>query len=276
MKTKVITRIQTGIIFSLLLPFLTACSGVGNFSRGDSQKDNVSTASQAACNGAGSYRANGRKYTALKSAAGYQVDGVAQLYNNKVQGSQTAGCESFDINGFTAAHRTLPLPTYVKITNKNNAQSVVVKINDRGPATGNGVIQVTPAVANILGATGATFPVHIEAITRQAPAATAVKPTSVEVKGAKRLPVNSKVVHPANQDRYYIIVGTYPSRDDAFDRFVRVSSIGLAKATMETRQLKGRTLHMVRLGPYYEQFEIDQAKDKLKNDGLVNFKIVKN
>lgn len=76
---------------------------------------------------------------------------------------------------------------------------------------------------------------------------------------------------------YYIIVGTYPDQLDALDTFTRISSIGLKGATMESRQTKaGSLLHMVRLGPYYKQEEIDRAKDSLTNTGLSQFKIVKN
>ncbi|MEH6456623.1 MAG: SPOR domain-containing protein [Cocleimonas sp.] len=80
-----------------------------------------------------------------------------------------------------------------------------------------------------------------------------------------------------SSSNYYIIVGTYPDQLDALDTFTRISSIGLKGATMESRQTKaGSLLHMVRLGPYYKQEEIDKAKDSLTNTGLSQFKIVKN
>jgi len=76
---------------------------------------------------------------------------------------------------------------------------------------------------------------------------------------------------------YYIIVGTYPDQLDALDTFSRISSIGLKGATMESRRTKaGSLLHMVRLGPYSKQEEIDKAKDSLTNTGMSQFKVVKN
>ncbi len=76
---------------------------------------------------------------------------------------------------------------------------------------------------------------------------------------------------------YYIIVGTYPDQLDALDTFTRLSSIGLKGATMESRRTKaGSLLHMVRLGPYSKQEDIDKAKDSLTNTGMSQFKIVKN
>ena len=85
-----------------------------------------------------------------------------------------------------------------------------------------------------------------------------------------------KAVYQPNGN-YYIIVGTYPDQLDALDTFTRISSIGLKGATMESRRTKaGSLLHMVRLGPYTEQEEIDKAKDSLTNTGMSQFKIVKN
>ncbi|MCK5896564.1 MAG: SPOR domain-containing protein [Cocleimonas sp.] len=76
---------------------------------------------------------------------------------------------------------------------------------------------------------------------------------------------------------YYVVVGTYPSQDQALDTFVRLSSIGLPHATMESRKTKtGRALHMVRLGPFHKQSVIDRVKDKLVSDGMSQFKVVIN
>jgi cell division protein FtsN len=79
-----------------------------------------------------------------------------------------------------------------------------------------------------------------------------------------------------NKD-YYIVVGTYPNQNQALDTFVRLSSIGLPHAAMESRKTKtGRVLHMVRLGPFHKQSEIDRVKDKLVSDGMSQFKVVIN
>ena len=85
-----------------------------------------------------------------------------------------------------------------------------------------------------------------------------------------------KAVYQPNAN-YYIIVGTYPDQLDALDTFTRLSSIGLKGATMESRRTKaGSLLHMVRLGPYSKQEDIDKAKDSLTNTGMSQFKVVKN
>lgn len=97
------------------------------------------------------------------------------------------------------------------------------------------------------------------------------KVTTTAIKTAK---VSNEVID--NKD-YYVVVGTYPNQEQALDTFVRLSSIGLPHATMESRKTKtGNMLHMVRLGPFHKQSAIDQVKDKLVSDGLSQFKVVIN
>lgn len=79
----------------------------------------------------------------------------------------------------------------------------------------------------------------------------------------------------SNNKNYYVVVGTYPDSEQAMDTFVRLSSIGLPNATMESRQTKaGKSLHMVRLGPFKRQAQIDKVKESLMSDGLTQFKVV--
>ena len=81
--------------------------------------------------------------------------GVASVYSHE-SGSATASGQKLDREAFTAAHRTLPFGTKVKVTNKSNGRSVIVTINDRGPFVRGRVIDVTPAAARVLGFSGLT------------------------------------------------------------------------------------------------------------------------
>lgn len=86
----------------------------------------------------------------------------------------------------------------------------------------------------------------------------------------------SKAIYRSNKN-YYVVVGTYPDQGKALDTFARLSSIGLPGAAMESRSTKaGKVMHMVRLGPYTQQDEIDKVKDSLTSDGLSQFKVVEN
>ncbi len=83
--------------------------------------------------------------------AGYTETGNISFYADKFQGKRTASGERFDKNAFTAAHRTLPFGTKVKVTNLENGKSVIVEVNDRGPFSSARILDVSPAAARKLG-----------------------------------------------------------------------------------------------------------------------------
>lgn len=264
-------NIRTSFLVLFPLIWLTACSGVPSLTNNTSETANNGNGS---CKAPAVYKAQGKSYPALRNATGYRANGYAVVYADQLLGKSSTNCETIDLEGFTAAHRTLPLPTFIKITNQNNKKSVVIRVNDRGPANPSALVQITPAVANLLGVNGGRFPVSIEALSNRNTRHSA-EPINTKKATAKPLPLSFNS-HVSKGDRYYIVLGTYPDQSQAFDKFVRVSSIGLPKATIESRKKGDSLLHMVRLGPFYKQDEIDHIKDRLKNDGLVNFKVVKN
>ena len=95
----------------------------------------------------------------------FSQTGVASWYGRQFHGRKTASGETFDMNGLTAAHRNLPLNCYIRVTNKNNGKSVVVKVNDRGPFHGNRVLDLSYGAAKNLGITNSgTARVSIERV----------------------------------------------------------------------------------------------------------------
>lgn len=85
----------------------------------------------------------------------FSQTGVASWYGRQFHGRKTASGETFDMNGLTAAHRSLPLNCYIRVTNKSNGKSVIVKVNDRGPFHGNRVVDLSYGAAKQLGITNA-------------------------------------------------------------------------------------------------------------------------
>jgi rare lipoprotein A len=83
----------------------------------------------------------------------YRADGVASWYGSDFHGRATANGEIFDADAITAAHPTLPLPSYVRVSNLSNGRSLIVRVNDRGPYTGNRIIDVSRRAARLLGFT---------------------------------------------------------------------------------------------------------------------------
>jgi rare lipoprotein A len=97
------------------------------------------------------YKVLGEYYTPMQHAKGYEGKGVASWYGQKFHGHKTANGEVFDMFGLTAAHTTLPLPSFVKVTNLANNKSITVRVNDRGPFHDNRIIDLSYGAAKKLG-----------------------------------------------------------------------------------------------------------------------------
>lgn len=111
------------------------------------------------------YEVMGKTYTVLPSSLGYLEVGIASWYGRKFQGRFTSDGEVFDMYGMTAAHRSLPLPTMVRITNLDNGRKATVRVNDRGPFHPDRLIDVSWETARRLGfANKGTAPVVVEAL----------------------------------------------------------------------------------------------------------------
>ena len=98
-----------------------------------------------------SYERFGKTYTPLASAAGFKQRGLASWYGKKFHGQKTSSGELYDMYAMSAAHPTLPIPSYARVTNVANRKSVVVRINDRGPFHGDRIIDLSYAAAHRLG-----------------------------------------------------------------------------------------------------------------------------
>jgi rare lipoprotein A len=93
----------------------------------------------------------GKSYSVLPSAEGYDETGIASFYGNKFHGRRTSSLEVYDMYAFSAAHKTLPLPSFARVTNLANGKSVVVRVNDRGPFHDGRIIDLSYAAAVKLG-----------------------------------------------------------------------------------------------------------------------------
>jgi len=100
------------------------------------------------------YEVFGKKYYVLPSSAGYHKQGTASWYGSKFHGRRTSSGEPYDMHLATAAHKSLPLPTYAEVTNLDNGKKVIVKINDRGPFKHDRLIDMSYGAALRLGMTG--------------------------------------------------------------------------------------------------------------------------
>jgi rare lipoprotein A len=112
------------------------------------------------------YEVYGKRYFVMASGEGYRERGIASWYGPDFHAKATSSGEPYDMYAMTAAHKTLPLPTYVRVTNVTNGRSIVVRVNDRGPFVGNRIIDLSYTAAHKLDMTRAgTAVVEVEALT---------------------------------------------------------------------------------------------------------------
>ena len=113
-----------------------------------------------------SYHVRGKRYSVMREARGYKQRGVASWYGTKFHKHRTSSGEPYDLYAMTAAHKSLPLPSYVKVTNLENGREIVVRVSDRGPFHDNRIIDLSYVAAKKLGIVGrGTGLVEIETIT---------------------------------------------------------------------------------------------------------------
>ena len=207
------------------------------------------------------YIVNGTRYFVLKDSRTFVEDGIASWYGKDFHGRRTSNGETYDMYGMTAAHKTLPLPTYVEVTNLANGRKVIVRVNDRGPFHENRIIDLTYTAAAKLDILGAgTGLVQVRAI----------DPAHYRPEGA---PV--AVSAPAGDSPgFYIQIGAFSKRINAESLRDRLGPFGSFLVGISEALIDGKTWYRVRIGPIHEVDAADHIVDSLKTFGILNPQIV--
>lgn len=252
-----------------------------------------------------SYVVNGRRYRVLKSSADYRQQGIASWYGTKFHGHKTSSGEPYDMYAMTAAHKTLPLPTWVEVTNRNNGRKVIVKVNDRGPFIGNRILDLSYAAAAKLGVTATgTAPVTIRAIdparylaqkkqppkkqpsapeqiasagkstapgpgrARLLPAATNI-PAAVVPAAATVTKVNASA-KPASMpvEGFYLQVAAFSDRHNAEQLRQKLLALKPAAIQIDSPTTSGNRYYRVRIGPLSSLSEAGRLAAKVSSLGL--------
>ena len=275
-------------VCGLVVVVLTACSLVswdGNTSSSSARANNEQRGSKG---NPSSYEVFGRRYYVLKTSYGYSERGVASWYGRKFHGRPTSSGEIYDMHAMTAAHKTLPLPTTVRVTNLRNGRSITVRVNDRGPFVDNRIIDLSYAAARrldmirtgtafveveTLGIGGSTAPPLIMAEAGAGTGVTAGVPETDPARAARSssaspiaMPSASAVAEPisANKTIYvYLQIGAFGEQFNAEQLQQQVRTIGLSNVVIRYNGESKPTLYRVRLGPISGVDEYDALVEKM-------------
>lgn len=223
------------------------------------------------------YSALGKKYVPMTSYAPYVQEGVASWYGRRYHGKKTSSGEIYDMYAMTGAHPTLPIPSYVRVTNPANKRSVIVRINDRGPFKHNRLIDLSYAAAYKLRLVGqgsghvqvewidtspealrkmnttqtaASEPVEITPVVYKVPEPTAIKPASKNI---------------MNDDTatYYVQVGAFKNEVNGELMQKKIMGLDLAGDAAVTN-VYNDGLYRVKLGPFGSRQEANASAVKIR------------
>jgi rare lipoprotein A len=231
----------------------------------------------------------GKRYYVLSSSVGYWERGVASWYGPGFHKVLTSTGERYDMYGMTAAHKTLPLPAYVRVTNLQNGRSVVVRVNDRGPFVGNRIIDLSYSAAAKLGMLrNGTAMVDVRTIdpsvpppvitassgTPAAPAPNALAPNAVAattaVPGAGTPPDPSAPATgaAAASPALFVQAGAFADPANAEHLADKLRGHSYGKVFVREDEIAGRKMYRVRIGPVPDVAEFDRVVAALERAGI--------
>lgn len=225
-----------------------------------------------------SYEVFGKRYYTLKSSAGFRERGVASWYGKKFHGRRTSSGETYDMYQMTAAHKSLPLPTYVKVTNLENGRTATLKVNDRGPFHDNRVIDLSYAAALKLGVAqkGTAF-VEVEAVSahtvpqRQPMVASAPAPAPPATAPVAGTPNGGSAAR-----KLFLQVGAFSERPNAERLSVEIGKVVPNRVHVREFNAAGQAVYRVQVGPIATVDSADQLVAMLSGLGIQQHHFVTN
>lgn len=216
----------------------------------------------------------GKSYRVLETSEGYHERGVASWYGTKFNGRATSSGELYDMCVFSAAHKTLPLPSFVRVTNIDNGRSLVVRVNDRGPFHSGRIMDLSYAAAVRLGVdrTG-TARVELQAIGPDGEPPRAARPArnnDVRISGVPLSRPQLQLADPADSERRSLVqVASFGERENARRLADRLRDAGIDRVDIDHTESDGRDLWRVRIGPVSGR-DLPALLDRLAAMGLPN------
>ena len=211
------------------------------------------------------YTVAGHSYSVMKDSRGYVERGIASWYGTKFHGRRTSSGEPYDVYAMTAAHKSLPIPCYARVTNLRNGRSVIVRINDRGPFVDGRIIDLSYAAARKLGIVASgTGMVEVRTI----------DPGQEQAAAGARSTGTAAASSADGATRLFVQVGAFSDRINAERLRDRLREVPLAPVQIQEFASASQSMYRVRLGPLNDVSEADRMTERLAQLGLGDARIV--
>ena len=231
------------------------------------------------------YDVLGKRYFVLSSSVGYVERGVASWYGPGFHKVRTSIGETYDMYGMSAAHKTLPLPAYVRVTNLQNGRSIVVRVNDRGPFVGNRIIDLSYTAASKLDMLrNGTAMVEVRSLDAApapssapeapiaaadlAPAGAPLTASPLDATAPAAPLAGSAVAQLAVPAALFIQAGAFSDPKNAERLMEKLRGGGYGKIFVRDDEIAGRRMYRVRIGPVPNVAEYDRIVAALARVGV--------
>ena len=210
-----------------------------------------------------SYSVNGQRYFLATNIQNYTETGLASWYGTKFHGNLTSSGEPYNMYQMTAAHKSLPLPSYVSVKNLENDKQVIVKVNDRGPFVDGRIIDLSYAAAQKLGIVrNGTAEVSIEVI------------ASPEISSSELYGENNLTDSGSPQRRFFLQLGAFSSMGNAEKFRDELVAQSIEPAVIKTHFVANGELHKVQVGPIISIPDLQSMESRLLDLGYTQTYII--
>lgn len=222
-----------------------------------------------------SYEVFGKKYYVMDKSEGFSQQGIASWYGNKFHGRRTSSGEDYNMYAMTAAHKTLPIPVYVEVTNRDNGRKTIVRVNDRGPFHEGRIIDLSYAAATKLG------------VANTGTANVAIRVVEPEQKQKEKTLAKKQPPRPEKQntqsqmtqgDKLYVQVAAFSTEKNALDYLGKLKDKGFFDVRLhvdDKQSKKDMPVYRVRIGPLPSERVAKNVLSQLEENDYRNLKIVK-
>ena len=262
------TRLLKAALIVALTALLAACASVGSggSERGRIRAPIVSDPAPIVSGTMKPYQVRGRWYRPMSDGAGYDEVGMASWYGDQFNGRPTATGERFDMHGLSAAHKTLPLPALVEVTNEANGRSIVVRVNDRGPFAESRIIDLSRGAAEQLDmlsrGVGQVRVRYIGPAPRGGGIGAGLQIASNDRPG--RADRAAPEPDRRSDDRFWVQAGSF---SDSTLAHLAADSLG-SRASVNTASVDGQRLFRVLVGPWNDANAAERERQSIVARGV--------